>query len=263
MAWSIRILGANWRYFVPDKILVIKPHGQSVTGLTLFRKLWIIPSRNYQSTKNKNAIFIFLHFQPHMWLKMAAHPCAARKLWINQSFLYFSAVDWRCNNYPSFYVRLRAIRGLVTSVFICVHLWMLLLIICVYLRVFADWFLCVLYGNHLNIYPLDVGKTQFLFTAFLLQACGGQTTRANADTPENGQQLSDQAFTDIDKNNQVNAITNQIKTLKLEQRTAPETQIIRELYDAGCLIEDFELDRRKQNMRISCAKNIIYDNSRI
>jgi hypothetical protein len=30
-------------------------------------------------TKNKNAIFIFLHFQSLLRLKMAAHPCVARK----------------------------------------------------------------------------------------------------------------------------------------------------------------------------------------
>ena len=35
---------------------------------------------------------------------------------------------------------------------------------------------------------------------------------------------------------------------------ALEAQIIRELRSAGCLIEQFEMNRRKQSMRISCAK---------
>lgn len=102
-----------------------------------------------------------------------------------------------------------------------------------------------------------------LLTAFLLQACGGQTTKTEVDTPEDGQQLSDQALTGIDKNNQANQNTLQIKPVKDEQLTTPETQIIRELYHAGCLIEDFELDRRKQNMHISCAKDTVPDNSSI
>lgn len=46
-----------------------------------------------------------------------------------------------------------------------------------------------------------------LFTAFLLQACGSQTTKAEAKTPETGQQSSDQALTEIEKNNQANANT--------------------------------------------------------
>lgn len=102
-----------------------------------------------------------------------------------------------------------------------------------------------------------------LLTVFLLQACGGQTTKAEVDTPEDGQLLSDQALTGIDNNNQDNQNTLQIKPVKDEQLTTPETQIIRELYHAGCLIEDFELDRRKQNMHISCAKDTVPDNSSI
>jgi len=46
-----------------------------------------------------------------------------------------------------------------------------------------------------------------LFTAFLLQACGSQTTKAEAETPEDGQQSSEQAFTEIYKNNPANANT--------------------------------------------------------
>lgn len=102
-----------------------------------------------------------------------------------------------------------------------------------------------------------------LLTVFLLQACGGQTTRAESAPAEESQQLSDQALIVNDKNNPANVNTLQIKSVKDEQLTASETQIIRELYHAGCLIEDFELDRRKQNMRISCAKDSLQDNSKI
>jgi len=102
-----------------------------------------------------------------------------------------------------------------------------------------------------------------LLIVFLLQACGGQTTRAESAPAEDGKQLPDQALTENDKNNPANVNTLQLKPVKDEQLTAPETQIIRELYHAGCLIEDFELDRRKQNMRISCAKDTVKDNSRI
>jgi len=35
----------------------------------------------------------------------------------------------------------------------------------------------------------------------------------------------------------------------------PEAQIIRELYQSGCIIEDIEINRRKQQMRISCAND--------
>ena len=37
--------------------------------------------------------------------------------------------------------------------------------------------------------------------------------------------------------------------------TVPEAQIIRELYQSGCMIEDIEINRRKQQMRISCAND--------
>jgi len=38
---------------------------------------------------------------------------------------------------------------------------------------------------------------------------------------------------------------------------AAEAQIIRELHQSGCLIEQFELNRIKQQIRISCAPNDI------
>ena len=86
---------------------------------------------------------------------------------------------------------------------------------------------------------------------------------AEADIAEDSQQSSDQLSTGNDKNGLANQTDIQIKSVKNEQLTTPETQIIRELYHAGCVIEDFELDRRKQNMHISCAKDLVPDNSRM
>ena len=102
-----------------------------------------------------------------------------------------------------------------------------------------------------------------LFTVFLLQACGSQTAKAESDSLEHSQLLSEQAVSDISRSNQANQNTYQIKPVNDDRFPAPETQIIRELYHAGCVIEDFELDRRKQNMHISCAKDHISDNSNI
>lgn len=39
--------------------------------------------------------------------------------------------------------------------------------------------------------------------------------------------------------------------------SSPEAQIIHELYQSGCLIKQFELNRVKQQMRISCSSNDI------
>ena len=98
---------------------------------------------------------------------------------------------------------------------------------------------------------------------FLLQACSGQATRFETDSLENGKQSSIQTLDKADKSGNTSKNTLEIMPVKNDQLTTPETQIIRELYHAGCLIEDFELDRRKQNMRISCAKDIVPVKSRI
>lgn len=37
--------------------------------------------------------------------------------------------------------------------------------------------------------------------------------------------------------------------------SVPELQIIRELYQSGCQIQEMELNRRNQNMRVSCVDN--------
>ena len=103
----------------------------------------------------------------------------------------------------------------------------------------------------------------FLATVFMLQACGGQTTKAEPVLPVDTQPLSNQAITDIKTNNQADLNSYQVNPVSDEQLTTTETQIIRELYHAGCLIEDFVLDRRKQNMHISCAKDLTQDDSKI
>jgi len=103
-----------------------------------------------------------------------------------------------------------------------------------------------------------------LFTVLLLQACESQSTRADADIQDNQpQQLSNAMLSDDNNNNLATKNNARIKPEEDEVITTPETQIIRELFQAGCLIEDFELDRRKQNMRISCAKEFVPINSSI
>jgi hypothetical protein len=47
------------------------------------------------------------------------------------------------------------------------------------------------------------------------------------------------------------------------QLVVPEMQIIRELYQSGCFIEQLELNRRKQNMRIGCAREFSSDDASI
>jgi len=37
--------------------------------------------------------------------------------------------------------------------------------------------------------------------------------------------------------------------------TVPEAEIIRALYQSGCIIDEIEIDRRKQHMRISCIND--------
>ena len=46
-----------------------------------------------------------------------------------------------------------------------------------------------------------------------------------------------------------------------QQLSVPEAQIIRELYQSGCLIEEVEINRRVQHMRISCANDKPFSSS--
>lgn len=83
-----------------------------------------------------------------------------------------------------------------------------------------------------------------VFVMFLLQACSLVPTQANKVEPENS------------KNKQLNSQNN-------TDLTAPEIQIIREMVRSGCLIEQVELNRRKQDMHITCAKEYVMDSSEI
>ena len=84
-----------------------------------------------------------------------------------------------------------------------------------------------------------------IITLTLLQACSSQPAQSKA-TP-----------TDNDKNNTGNThLVSTSRTADNDHNLATtEAQIIRELYQSGCLIEDIELNRRKQQMKITCAND--------
>ena len=97
-----------------------------------------------------------------------------------------------------------------------------------------------------------------MLSVLLLQACGSLTDRKDADNLDNQpQQLSDNALSGYNKSNPATSNNFRIVPAEDDALTTPEAQIIRELFQAGCLIENFELDRRKQNIRISCTNEFI------
>lgn len=100
-----------------------------------------------------------------------------------------------------------------------------------------------------------------LLTVFMLQACAGQAKMAEWDYYDDRKRSSKQPTSSIKSHKQANLSNVQAKTADNIRLTTPETQIIRELYDAGCMIEDFTLDRRKQNIQISCAKGLVQEDS--
>ena len=70
----------------------------------------------------------------------------------------------------------------------------------------------------------------------------------NGTNSNNGVSAVNTAESDIDKSAQKTTQKAAAENLYIE------TQIIKELHAAGCLIENFEMNRRKQNLRISCVK---------
>lgn len=76
---------------------------------------------------------------------------------------------------------------------------------------------------------------------FFLQACSSQPAQ-----PE----VADTVKTDNVKT-QIISSSAELDTRK--DLITPEAQIIRELYHSGCLIEKFELNRHKQQLKITCA----------
>jgi len=81
-----------------------------------------------------------------------------------------------------------------------------------------------------------------IIVLILLQACSSQPTQSNASekTPDAG------------KSRLINA---SFKADPSQQLSVPEVQIICELYQSGCLIEEIKLNRRKQQMTISCVND--------
>jgi len=50
-----------------------------------------------------------------------------------------------------------------------------------------------------------------------------------------------------------NSGTTKAELVEPPQAATPEMLIIREMFQSGCLIKQLELNRRQQNLRISCA----------
>ena len=94
-----------------------------------------------------------------------------------------------------------------------------------------------------------------VITLLLLQACSNQ--------PEKNE-TSQAATVNTNADNSPRVINASLKTGALnpdDYFSVPEAQIIRELYQSGCLIEEIELNRRKQHMRISCANDKPFSSS--
>lgn len=71
----------------------------------------------------------------------------------------------------------------------------------------------------------------------LLYGCGQQTAKS-----DDGARLNDDA--------------NKAHALQYDMQNNSEAQLIRELHNSGCVIVEFALDRRKQNMHVSCANDM-------
>jgi len=80
-------------------------------------------------------------------------------------------------------------------------------------------------------------------SAFFLHACSSQPTQSEAaDTVK-----ADNVKTQL--------VSNSRELNTGEDSVTPEAQIIRELHHSGCLIESFELNRYKQQLKITCAND--------
>ncbi len=84
-----------------------------------------------------------------------------------------------------------------------------------------------------------------IIVLILLQACSSQPTQSNASE-------TSEKIPDAGKSQLINA---SFKADPSQQLSVPEVQIIRELYQSGCLIEEIKLNRRKQQMTISCVND--------
>lgn len=95
----------------------------------------------------------------------------------------------------------------------------------------------------------------------LLHACSDKPTRADASqkvTPQTAPSQMAAGKSDTAKVHLINTPRAKNTDGKL---SVPEAQIIRELYNSGCLIEEIELNRRKQQMKITCVNDAPYSSS--
>ena len=95
-----------------------------------------------------------------------------------------------------------------------------------------------------------------IIALILLQSCSSQPAQTKTSQTTTGK-------ADVDKSHLINTSlkTDAVKPRvnnplnASQQLSIPEMQIIRELYQSGCLIEEIELNRRKQQLRIVCAND--------
>lgn len=88
----------------------------------------------------------------------------------------------------------------------------------------------------------------------LLQACSSQPTQTSKATSTTGNlNTAENQLT-----NKTGAATVGKQHVSYQTNTSlsvPEAQIIRELYQSGCLFKQVELNRRNQQMRVSCVND--------
>lgn len=95
-----------------------------------------------------------------------------------------------------------------------------------------------------------------IITLLSLQACSSQPEQKNMSSDMNNRSEPGEIQL-VNQSGRAGVTQHYIKypADTNQQFPVPEAQIIRELYQSGCLIDEFELDRRKQHMRISCVND--------
>ena len=101
--------------------------------------------------------------------------------------------------------------------------------------------------------------TASVFALIVLQACSGQSVKSNTSAVVAEKPATDDVH--LIKAKSVIRGVGAFSSNDNLNNTVPEAQIIRELYQSGCLIEDIEINRRKQQMRISCANDKSFGSS--
>ena len=94
-----------------------------------------------------------------------------------------------------------------------------------------------------------------IITLILLQACSNQPAKS---------ETAQTATVNTNADNSPRVINTSLKTGALnpdDYFSVPEAQIIHELYQSGCLIEEVEINRRVQHMRVSCANDKPFNSS--